>query len=86
MAFNGFICAYINFDGPLVHNNLWISYFPKCPVVYIMTISWGLVGPLLSAILLFLDWGVLIIFPWNNLWSSSKLTVSGCLGMAPEIC
>lgn len=58
-----------------------ISYLisPKCPVVYVMTIPWGLVGPLLSAVLLFLDWGVLIIFPWNNLWSSSKLTVSGCL-------
>ena len=85
MAFNGFTCAYINFDGPVVQKNLWISYFPKCPVVYAMTLPWGLVGPLLSTILLFLDWGVPIIFPQNNLRNSSELTVSGCLGMAPEI-
>lgn len=68
MAFNGLTCTYINFDRPLVQKNLWISYLtsPSAPVVYAMTLPWGFVGPLMSAILLFLDWGVPIIFPWNK--------------------
>lgn len=44
MALNGFICAYINFDGPLVQNNLWfLILFPQMP-------QWSMLWPYLEAL------------------------------------